>query len=182
MRGPAWWPHVVSGGEAWRVCCVGSLQIELVQQQSVLRIRPGMARQDEMPAIGRRQMHIDHAGGWRTVSRMARGVRPGACGRAQVLHAARRAGNRRLLLRRRGALLRSRRFAADGRPLAPAAIGEARRLSRRVSKACSISVQRAYSSARASRGLRRSGSSATGSGPAREGEPGGAGHAAGPDG
>ena len=50
---------MVSGREAWRGLC-RQLQLELVQQQVVLRIRPGMARQDELPAIGRRQMHIDH--------------------------------------------------------------------------------------------------------------------------
>ena len=70
---------MVSGGEAWRGLC-RQLQIELVQQQSVLRIRPGMARQDEMPAIGRRQMHIDHLEGGERLQDGARGqaggVRP----------------------------------------------------------------------------------------------------------
>ena len=52
----------MSGGEAWRGLC-RQLQIELVQQQVVLPVRPGMARQDELPAIGPRQMHIDHLEG-----------------------------------------------------------------------------------------------------------------------
>ena len=63
---------MVSGREAWRGLC-RQLQIELVQQQSVLRIRPGMARQDEMPAIGRRQMHIDHLEGGERLQDGARG-------------------------------------------------------------------------------------------------------------
>ena len=70
----------MSGGEAWRGLC-RQLQIELVQQQSVLPVRPGMARQDELPAIGRRQMHIDHLEGGERLQDGAKGqaggVRPG---------------------------------------------------------------------------------------------------------
>ena len=71
---------MVSGGEAWRGLC-RQLQIELVQQQSVLPVRPGMARQDEMPAIGGWQMHIDHLEGGERLQDGAQGqaggVRPG---------------------------------------------------------------------------------------------------------
>ena len=59
-------------------------QVELVQEELVIRVRLGMARQDQPPTIGGRQMNIDHLEGGKLLQDRPRG-QPRCTGAGQVL-------------------------------------------------------------------------------------------------
>ena len=66
-----------SGGDPQRGLCRQG-HAELVQKQFVLSVRPGVARQDEVPAVGGRQAHVHHLDAGERLEDGARGEAAGA--------------------------------------------------------------------------------------------------------
>ena len=73
LQGGGWKVWVFGGGgdTGWRLGRQG--QLEPLQQEQLVAVRLGIARQDEMAAVGGRQIHVDHLHGAEFLQHRPRG-------------------------------------------------------------------------------------------------------------